>query len=496
MFDFEKIGASKFYVAPSVERVVEFSPPDIDMDNVAKVLSLAVETKCVSVDALEAYAQVEGRTNFKLTYLDREGMPHGVDYNADFSVRVDGEFCDGDSAWCELRVVEADAQATDRLLLSAVLEVIVGTVCREDIEVLSNADGCYKTMRDVYVPKFLAAKSSVAMFDDEQDVGAQITSVLSLTSNAIVRDVQVSQGMARVKTSVVATVAYVESGEIKQRDFEIPLEEEFNLEGIEEGDTVRVDASMKSAKIILQGVTDDNVIRLEGEVQYRIWAFRCQKIEIVDDIFMLTNEIETVRSSIDYECFDGCGFFSERIGGTAVLGDTKAPAIGVSALPYARCYTTRAYVGDDGNLEVEGVANTDVIYTDENGYNSVRAEIPFALTITSEQPWSKKLRVKCDVLSVNATVRRDREIEITMTLALRVCGYSPLTLNYISSVTVGEEKAQNTSALSIYVASEGEEMLDVCKALSAMPEDILLQNPTMTTPLKDGERIVYFRSIS
>ena len=60
MFDFEKISASKFYVAPTSERVVEFSPTDIDMSNVARILSLAVDAKASSVDAQDGYAQVSG----------------------------------------------------------------------------------------------------------------------------------------------------------------------------------------------------------------------------------------------------------------------------------------------------------------------------------------------------------------------------------------------------------------------------------------------------
>ena len=51
MFNFEKISASKFYTAPSVERVVEFSPQDVDMSNVAKVLSLAVDAKSTTVES-------------------------------------------------------------------------------------------------------------------------------------------------------------------------------------------------------------------------------------------------------------------------------------------------------------------------------------------------------------------------------------------------------------------------------------------------------------
>mgnify|MGYP002895369124 FL=1 len=66
----------------------------------------------------------------------------------------------------------------------------------------------------------------------------------------------------------------------------------------------------------------------------------------------------------------------------------------------------------------------------------------------------------------------------------------------MSSVEVGEEKEQNTSALSLYIASEGDEMWDVCKALTATPEDIMKQNPALSAPLSEGDRVIYFRSLT
>ncbi len=495
MFDFDKLSVSKFYVAPSVERVVEFSPPNIDMQNIAKVLSLAVDAKCSSQDVYDGYAQIGGRTNFRLCYLDREGTPRGVDYNADFTVRVDGEFMADDSINCVIKVVESDVQATDSLVLSAVLEVSVCAQRREEIEALVSADQCYKTQRQIYLPTFLGAKTTSAPFDDEQDVGGEISSVLGLNVNCSVKRAEAIDGGVLAEAAIYAVVTYVEGDTIKQRDFKITVEEEVNLDGVQAGDSICVQACVKSSKIILQGVTDDNVIRVEGELQFKIQAFRCSQIDVIDDMFTLTNEVTVKRESKNYVCFDGCGFFSESVTGTAVLGDNRAPVLDVNALPYARCYTSKAYVDDDGKLAVEGIVNTDVVYTDENGYNSVRTEIPFALSISSQQPFSKTVRVCCSVESISAKPRREREIDIDMRLGIEVCGYSDVTAEYISEVEVGEEKPQNRSAMSLYIANGGDELLDLCKALTAMPEDILAQNPDLKFPLSEGDRVLFFRRI-
>ena len=48
----------------------------------------------------------------------------------------------------------------------------------------------------------------------------------------------------------------------------------------------------------------------------------------------------------------------------------------------------------------------------------------------------------------------------------------------------------------MYVASVGDDMLDVCSALTAMPEDVTAQNPDLVFPLQGGEKIIYFRRLT
>lgn len=495
MFDFEKLSASKFYVAPTSERVVEFSPSDIDMSNVAKVLSVAVDARAISVEAQDGYVQAGGRVNFRLAYLDKDGTPKGVDYNADFTARVDGEFEEGDNAWCDVVISESDVEANDTLTLTAVLELKVSAIKRDEIEVLTGADDCYVTTKEIFVPTYIAQKTVVVPFDDEKNVGGEIESVLGLSATVVPLKSTATEGGATAKLKIYAIATYVESGQIKQHSFEIPIEEEFNLDGVKEGDAIKLYSAVKSSKIVLQGVTDDNTIRVEGEIQIKIQAFRCSKTAIVSDLFMLSNQTEIEKQTIKYDCFDGCGYFVKGVSGSATLSDNKPAAIEVCALPYARCYTTRAYVSEDNNLVVEGVANTDIIYRDENGFNSVRAEIPFAVSAPSDIPFSKDVRVECRIQRIDAVVRREREFDITFDVAIAVCGFSPLEATYISAVNVGAERTQNTSALSVYVATPTDTMLDVCSALSAMPADILAQNPDLIEPFAEDTKIVYFRSI-
>lgn len=493
MFNFEKISTTRFYTAPTIERVVEFSPPDVDMSNVAKILSLAVDAKCVGVESGDGYAQINGRTNFRLVYLDKDGEVKGVDYNADFTLKADGEFEDGDNVQCDIIVTESDVETADMLTLTAVLEIVASTTKRDEIEMLTSADDCCVDQKEVYIPSLIGSKSIVSSFDDDKNVGAQIDSVLGLSAVCVTKQSLAIDGGASVKATLFARVTFTQDGEIKTQDFAIPVEEELSVDGARSSDAVKAHFVVRSAKVVLQGVTDDNVIRLEGEISIRVTIMRCETRKIADSVFMLTNEVDLERKSVDLKCFDGCGYFVQGVSGTAMLSDNKPRAISVVALPYARCYTTNSYVTEDNRIVAEGVVNTDIIYADENGYNSVRAEVPFSVSVASEIPLSKDVTVTCAVQNIFATVRKDREFDIVIDVAITACGFSPASIDYISSVTLGKEKEQNTSALSVYVTSDQDTLLDVCQALTAMPDDVLAQNPDLQEPLGGGVRIVYFR---
>ena len=492
MFDFEKLSMARFYVAPTAEKVIEFSPNGIDAENILKVLSLSVDAKCESAEAYDGYAEISGRANFRLIYLDKESVARGVDYNADFTARVDGEFVQGDNLSVSLNVAEAEVNAN--LTLSAVVEITVSAIKREEIEALTGAEDCYVTKKTLTLPSFVGTKNTTADFFDDYSVGGEIESVLGVNASVAVKDASAKEDGAEIKSIVSARVAYLKDGEILQHDFEIPLEDELNFDGAREGDELIISAQIKNAKIILQGVTGDNIIRIEGEVYFKIDAVRREEYEVITDVFMLSNETMPTRQSINAQYPVGTTYQEESVSGIALLGDNRPPAEKVVSMPYARCYTVKTQANEDGDIIAEGVVNTDIIYLDENGYNSVRAEIPFALNLGRAEEGAE-YSARCFVVSADAKVRKEREFEINLTLCVCLAKYAETQGEYIASVELGEERAKNSSALSMYIAGDGEEMLDVCKALYAMPDEILAQNPDLSFPLSEGDQIVFFRQL-
>ena len=489
MFKYDKLNASSIVTASPAERVVEFSPSGLDASDVARVLSLAVDGRVISAEGGDGYAAVNGRVNFRLVYQDRDGNPHGADYNADFNLRTEGDIAADDSVAADVSVVEADVRTGDSVVLTALIAVRAQAIRRTEEECLVDAEKCYKTTESVTVPVLAAAKTVNVNVTDEADAG-DIDGVLLSDVQATVVSAAAGDGVVIAEGRVRASVTFLEDGEIRCRDMLIPFREEVIADGVSEGDIVSASAAVRNTRIVLAGVPGANVIRFEGDIALRVQASRLTEHDVVRDMFMLTNEVELARETRKYVFCGGMKYTTETISGTASL-EGRAAAESVIAIPFARCGAAKAEIADGGAL-VEGVLAADVVYRSENGVESVRAEVPYSLEI--EGDLGAGVFATCFVESIRAKAKRG-ELEIEAEIGVLLRSVRCCEAEFVSSVTVGEEKERNESALSLYIVAEGDGMWDVCKALTATPDDIMAQNPSLSLPLSPGDRVVYFRAL-
>ena len=118
--------------------------------------------------------------------------------------------------------------------------------------------------------------------------------------------------------------------------------------------------------------------------------------------------------------------------------------------------------------------------------------MPYSVTLIGD--FAGKIVPRVTVLDVTVKIK-NQKAEINVLLGFEISSYTDTGFTYISSVEIGDERPVNTSGLSMYVANDGDTMWDVCKSLTATPEQILSQNPTLTFPLKQCDKVIYFRQL-
>lgn len=482
MFKFDSENMAKIVVLAPDEKVVEFTPNGIETE---KVLSLSASGRVLNATSADGFVEILGRVNFKFVY-EVDGAPKGADYNADFSVRLEGEVSAGDAVFATVDVEETDVSSS--LKLSAVVKVGATVVKREECEMLVDGEDCFKTTTDTEIISFVSSKIASIQIEDEVTAG-NVESVLSVDTACIVKSATAKENAVDLDLIAYATVLYVEDGKIKSATYEIEENEEVSVDGVMENDIVIATATADNGKVVLAGNTDENIIRFENTVNVEIRVFRTTKKQVVDDMFMLTNEIETESVDMLFDCPSTPQSFDEKVSGEI---DLETPSTEIAGVFAPKVFIAKAQ-NDDGKAVVEGIVVADVLFSNDDGMTSVRAEVPFSIAVGDG--FDGEIKAYAIVNRISARLKRDDLLDIAANVTIVVKETCKKNAKYISAVTVGAEKEVNKSGMSLYIASGGEEAWDIAKALTATPENILRQNPAIAYPLQKGEKVLYFRNI-
>lgn len=495
-FQYEKIAANCLKKVATTDRVVEFTATGVDSGNIARVLGLTADARTVSAEALEGEATYLGRVNFKLLYLDAEGEPKSLDYFADFTDKIKCEIKAGAMLNGKITVLETDMSTDGELKLSAVVEITLYALDKSEDECLvATPEDCYEEKKMVEVPALIGTKSCEIEVSDEKAVSCDIKRVLLADASAAVNEIRTGDGMVFVGGDFVALITYYADNEIRVAKYTIPFSEEVMFDGVALGDRIAAYPTVKTTRVVLSGVEGDNVLRVESLITVKLFAFSKRSHNVVKDVFMLTNELEVETGEQNYCSLEKCLFVTDKFTASAMLNEDRPAVRDIIGVISSQNSIAGSSVSEN-KLTIEGVVGATILYTDENGFNSVNAELPYSMSFNAELASGADIRISGIVDDISARVKRDREIEVMVKLEFAVEVWENCGCTMLKKVVIGAEKELNQSAVSVFIASDGDSIWDVAKALSATPKSIISQNPDIEEGLKDGDKVLYFRQLN
>ncbi len=134
---------------------------------------------------------------------------------------------------------------------------------------------------------------------------------------------------------------------------------------------------------------------------------------------------------------------------------------------------------------IEGVLSVTALYYGDN-FTALTALVPF----------TSKVKLNGNNFAFNYSEVVDVKTNGSMVeFTLKVCYLDIFNHSFkvISEATEGAKKRENTSAISVYIASQGDTLWDVSKTLGVKEEDILKTNEGLSFPLESSERIIVYR---
>jgi len=143
-------------------------------------------------------------------------------------------------------------------------------------------------------------------------------------------------------------------------------------------------------------------------------------------------------------------------------------------------------------FEAEGVLTAEVLLKGENGYKATTLSLPFVFPIEAD---GDEVELDCSVCALNIRRKKDGETDAEANVKISLKAYARADWEYVASVAEGEKVQENDAAISIFLPRAGEDLWQVAKRLSRMPEELQQSNPDLNFPVKEGERIFVYRQI-
>ena len=165
--------------------------------------------------------------------------------------------------------------------------------------------------------------------------------------------------------------------------------------------------------------------------------------------------------------------------------------VGASNLLITNSYTK------DGELFVEGIAKTNVVYLNDetNALHSVVIEVPFVVSDkTNIDADDVNVFVVAMLYDVDVVVKKGREFYFDGKLRVTASYDADVVEAVISNVENGAERKEKDCAIEVYFGSEGDDSWNIAKGLGIDEQTLYEQNPETVFPLeKDENLVVYYQ---
>ena len=469
--------------------------------NPAKILSVSA---CFFVDSTEVLlgeVNYSGTLTSNLLYQKEDGT---VD-NLQASTSINGKFENGlfvvDGA---IRVVpniisnDLEKVNGDTAKLKTNIELSFYQLQNQELDVYSGGE------EDIFVKQSeipLSNFTNKNCFTFTQpiilDCKSKLEKILSVSTGAIVKKATVLDSVVVLEGDVFANTLATIDGEPNK--FVALSNIESFREEVEDG-TAKKDSLIEAyARVICENVEtnflEENLgIEIQVPVKACYELFENKNITVVTDAYAIKNELTISTTGFNSTEFLGNENFEFKIDGNVSL-DENLPRID-KVLAVDGAYLTLTNVAyEDRELLVEGIARATVIYLndDENTINSVVVEIPFSQTErTTLDEHDVNVKLQTIFYNVDATAKRGRELFVDGKVKLVAWFNKSVANAIISNIERGEEVQANNAAIEIYYAAHGQTLWDVAKDLRVSENVLKNQNPNLTEPFINEEKIVYY----
>lgn len=495
--NFDIVKADGFYEITSGQVAVECVMSASDA--IADVLGVSSYCTSLTGEAMNGEIDFSGSVNFKVVCTANDGKLFSPDYACEYKTELKGQDIRPDTVFyaCQ-RILESNVQKIDETSVkaSALIEITVFGVCKKEIKTEIGSD-LITSKKLITSSEFVTEFDSTFDTSEEIETKAEVINVLIAKAEITLKDVRCQNDIVTAIGEIDASVVYTTDASVVTKNIVIPFSQENVALNTTVNSFASVCASVKSARIVIEGVEGNNVIRLEVIGKVEGMVFNTVEREVLADAYSLTQNVSFKKDCFEFPVFKNAYYNEEHISNSLRIGEDAEP-ISRILTAFANGNNVSAVTPFDDKLVLSGAVNTTVVYTqDDNSIKSAKIEIPYSMRIKAEGLSEiDEVAVSVSVAEVTAVSKRAREIEVMSLLKVRVMSFGKGKECLITDISLTGEKTAKDACISVYVTDTDDTVFNIAKALNTTPESVIETNRSLTEPIEKGRKVAVFRPLT
>lgn len=472
---------------------------DVETSTVEKVLSVNAFAVISQSETLKAELSYGGKVTFYVSYLGVDGEVYKCECGSEFSGVLASENLVVGMRVKSNATVEKTEVSSDGLRLETTAFISITAIpCeRKEINALSGGEDLIVDTSDVSIVKSFGMKEGVFPLEEEFELNYPVKEVLSHRADVVVTSVQCGVGAIIVDGEVFLTLIALQKNEKKdiiRENKVLPFRYELECEDAMPTMQATARAKERSFKTDISVDTEKGTSTLLSSVTLQIEgeAFANTSTSLVVDAFSTKEQVELIYDEVPYN--KAC----EQYGTSFVYSGRSA----VEELPVGAVLLAVggektdiiSTVKNDSGIDVTGTVTAIAYLRDGDGKVFTRTlETPFERTIDCTCGENHSVETACVPTKAMAKIVSLTEMELNCEILFTVYPCENNSIKYVKEIKCVGEKTDCSSAISVFIASEGEDLWSLSKRLNVCPETLVLTNKDLQFPLTGKERIVIYR---
>ncbi len=495
---FEKINYNQ-RVGEVKEQIKVEVKTNVRSEDVSGVLSVSPWVSVNESEVENAKLNYGGKIIFYISYLSADGGIKKCECGSEFAGSIKNDKIKDTCRTVSTAVVdkaEADNSGS-YLTVIAYLTVSAQLIDCNEVSALTGGEQLVVKENQLNCVKSLGVKRGTYPIEEEFELSYPIEEVLFHRANGVITAVQSGVGTIIVDGEVLLSLVLLQKNdkndiirENRVLPFRMEIECEEAMPNMQA--TAKVRERAFKTDISVDEESGKSVVNASVTLSFEGEAFTSACVTVASDVFSTENEVELQYENFpSYKACDLRGY-TEIINGKSTVNELPVGAT-VLAVGGEKATVISTECNNSG-IAVTGILSATAFMKDGDSKVFVRRlEVPFERTLDSAFNPDTLIEVVLKAERASAKIVSLTEVEIEAEVFFTVYPVEKYENKVVKEIKVLGEKKKNTSAISVYIPEEGEELWSLSKRLNVCPEQLVSTNKELQFPLTGQERIVVYR---